>query len=129
MSANGINGTAPERSDSAPTSATIARIETGKAGKCEGDSGVSATGSFRNGNARSRQMQKQVVEFTPEVLESKRAAILKERQAVLKHAMDRHDDLVRLAATFLLFMEGNNFFSVTGAGTISYAAIHNDDKV
>jgi len=129
MSTNGINGTSPERSDSAPTSATIARIETGKAGKCEGDSATNATDSFRNGNARFRQSQKEVVEFTPEVLEFKRAAIVMEKQAVLKHAMDRHDDLVRTVTAFLLFMEAIFFFSVTGAGTISYAAIYDDDQV
>ncbi len=110
MSANGINGTVPERSNSAPTSATIARIEAGKAGRCEDDSAVNAMDSFRKGNARFRQSQKQVVEFTPEVLESKRAAILKEKQAVLNHAMDQHDNLVRSVAAFLLFMKVIFFF-------------------
>lgn len=94
MSANGINGTVPKGSTSAPTSATIAGIGNGKTRKYEDDA-ANAMDSFRTIKARFHQSQKQPVRFPYEVLESRRAAILKEKQAVLKHTIDRHDNLVR----------------------------------
>ena len=64
-------------------------------------------GALPEGNRKGKLAKKAMVtldEFTPEMLESERAALLVEKQTLLETVNDRHDNLVR---RYPLFCERN----------------------
>lgn len=91
---NGANGMVPEASASAPYKP---RATTRRSGRFEDDTAV---GSVK---LRCRPVpQAQPGSSKPDDLESKREALLAEKQALLEHALDKHDDLVCPPSTVLM---------------------------
>jgi hypothetical protein len=91
-----MNGMTPEASASTPTPKI--KIGVRRPGSLNADRGAETS----LGVMESRSPVSGVHNFVPEVLEGKRAALLEEKQVMLKEVVDRHDDLVR----FLLCLKG-----------------------
>lgn len=115
---------APEASASTSTSKPKASVRTSR----KSDAGTPTESS--PSRAVSHSLVAQGRDFTPEVLEAKRTALLEEKQVTLEQVVDKHDDLVRpfLLKYFALCLQASEA-CFAGPGVIPYAAVYDDDSI